>query len=176
MEGIASCLIAVVAFIVLIGFPDQGIIPSRLQENEKEGIPQLIVFIALALKPGLISRRPFLTKEEVSIVLVRIAKDRGDAIAEQLTLKRIFHYLGDWKIWEFALLICCNVRCSSGQADPSANLTAEYVHLLLLFLPPSDPQGIAWLLAWEDLRSHTPSILSRSRCKLLTPRESGFTR
>ena len=39
MEGIASCLIAVVAFIVLIGFPDQGIIPSRLQENEKEGIP-----------------------------------------------------------------------------------------------------------------------------------------
>ncbi|KAK4913691.1 hypothetical protein LTR49_018025 [Elasticomyces elasticus] len=65
------------------------------------------IFIIEALKPGLISRRPFLTKEEVSIVLVRIAQDRGDAIAEKLTVKRILHYLGDWKIWEFALLIWC---------------------------------------------------------------------
>lgn len=69
----------------------------------------MLMFFVLAARPGLILRRPFLTKEEVSIILARIDRDRGDAVPEKLTWQRLLNYLGDWKIWEFGVLICCNV-------------------------------------------------------------------
>ena len=61
-----------------------------------------------ATQPGLINRRPFLTEDEKTVVMARIAHDRGDAIPEILTIKRILFYMQDWKIWEFGILILCN--------------------------------------------------------------------
>ena len=62
----------------------------------------------LATQPRPITRRPFLTEDEKSIVMARIARDRGDAIPEPLTVKRILFYMRDWKVWEFGILILCN--------------------------------------------------------------------
>lgn len=61
-----------------------------------------------AQKKGLITRRPFLTHGEAAIVLSRIQRDRGDAIADSLTVETILLHLRDWKIWEFAWLYFLN--------------------------------------------------------------------
>lgn len=80
-----SCLvIGLIALLVLVDFPDK------------------------ATKPKFWRKKSFLTDREASIILNRIARDRGDAIPEKLTLKRILTYLQDWKVWEFGLLILCN--------------------------------------------------------------------
>jgi hypothetical protein len=42
------------------------------------------------------------------VILARIARDRGDALPEKLTTKRLSKYMRDWKMWEFGLLIGCN--------------------------------------------------------------------
>ncbi len=109
IEGIASCIIAIIAFLVLIDFPDRGKVQAIVSATAHEKrFPNANVY-APAAKASVFSRRPFLTNEEVSIILARIARDRGDAVPEKLTWKVLMHHLGDWKIWEFGVLIACNV-------------------------------------------------------------------
>lgn len=84
IEGIASSIIGIIALLVLIDFPDR----------------------ATKARPW--TKRSFLSEREASVILARIARDRGQESREKLTLDRILTYLRDWKVWEFALLILCN--------------------------------------------------------------------
>lgn len=78
IEGILSVCFGISSFFIIVPFPDQ------------------------ATKPGVISRKPFLTKAEVGVVLARLEKDRGDTVVDEMTVKNVLHYLGDWKVISFS--------------------------------------------------------------------------
>jgi hypothetical protein len=72
------------------------------------GYITIISFPDQSTKPSPITKRPFLTTAEASIILSRIQRDRGDAVADKLTWSSIVFHLRDWKIWEFAWLYLLN--------------------------------------------------------------------
>ncbi|PGH17195.1 hypothetical protein AJ79_01333 [Helicocarpus griseus UAMH5409] len=84
MEGIVTCLLGFMLYFAIIDFPDK------------------------ATKPGLVSKKGFLSTEEAAIALARIQRDRGDAVVDKLTIPTIARHLKDWKVWEFAWLYLLN--------------------------------------------------------------------
>ncbi|KAF2117995.1 major facilitator superfamily domain-containing protein [Lophiotrema nucula] len=84
IEGAITIFLGFCGYVAIIDFPDK------------------------ATKPGLITRKPFLSIDEATIVLARIQRDRGDAVVDKLTKSKILFYLRDWKIWEFAWLYFLN--------------------------------------------------------------------
>lgn len=72
------------------------------------GYLTIIDFPDKSTQPSPITRRPFLTVPEATIILSRIQRDRGDAVADKLTWSSIGFHLRDWKIWEFAWLYFLN--------------------------------------------------------------------
>ncbi|CAK4032134.1 MFS general substrate transporter [Lecanosticta acicola] len=84
LEGIITVALGLLGYVFIIDFPDKS------------------------TNPGLLLRKPFLTIDEASIVLERIDKDRGDAVVDKLTPKKVLSYLRDWKIWEYAWLYLLN--------------------------------------------------------------------
>jgi len=54
--------------------------------------------------PDKAAQKGFLSDEQATFVQQRIEHDRGDAIADPLTLKKFFKHLSDFKLWVFALL------------------------------------------------------------------------
>jgi hypothetical protein len=83
-EGAITILLGLFGYVTIISFPDK------------------------ATQPSPITRRPFLTAAESNIILNRIQRDRGDAVAEKLTWSIMAYHLRDWKIWEFAWLYFLN--------------------------------------------------------------------
>jgi hypothetical protein len=79
-----TIVLALFGYITIIEFPDRATLPSP------------------------ITRRPFLTLPEATLILTRIQHDRGDAVPEALTWSAIAIHLRDWKIWEFAWLYPLN--------------------------------------------------------------------
>src|SRR5690348_7873486 len=45
----------------------------------------------------------FLKPEEKQFVIDRINNDRGDAIEDEVTVKRVFYHLKDWKLYFWAI-------------------------------------------------------------------------
>jgi len=84
IEGAITMLLGFLGYVTIIDFPDK------------------------ASQPSPITKRPFLTDAEANIVLARIQRDRGDAVADKLTRSTIAKHLRDWKIWEFAWLYFLN--------------------------------------------------------------------
>ncbi|CAN9417681.1 unnamed protein product [Alternaria alternata] len=84
IEGAITVLLGFMGFVTIIDFPDK------------------------ASQPSPITKRPFLTSAEANIILARIQRDRGDAVADKLTWSTISTHLRDWKIWEFAWLYFLN--------------------------------------------------------------------
>lgn len=83
-EGAITILLGFMGYVTIIDFPDK------------------------ASNPSPITKRPFLTVQESTIILARIQRDRGDAVVDKLTWANIRHHLKDWKIWEFAWLYFLN--------------------------------------------------------------------
>ncbi|KAG0641023.1 major facilitator superfamily domain-containing protein [Tuber brumale] len=75
-EGVITVAVALLAYLVLVDFPDK-----LLQR-----------------------RRPFLTDSDVEIIKSRIDRDRDDSQADPLTWSVIGVHLMDWKLWVYALL------------------------------------------------------------------------
>ncbi|KAH3903761.1 hypothetical protein HBI56_170250 [Parastagonospora nodorum] len=84
IEGVITILLGLFGYVTIISFPDK------------------------ATQPSPITGKPFLTAAESKIILGRIQRDRGDAIAEKMTWSSIAYHLRDWKIWEFAWLYFLN--------------------------------------------------------------------
>ncbi|KAL9002349.1 MAG: hypothetical protein Q9188_004703 [Gyalolechia gomerana] len=74
MEGIMTCVVALLAYFSLVDFPEKADRSWR-----------------------------FLNKNERDFIIRRITKDRDDAIPEPFTFKRFFTPALDLKIWMFAL-------------------------------------------------------------------------
>ncbi|KAJ9611505.1 hypothetical protein H2200_004689 [Cladophialophora chaetospira] len=84
IEGIVSTVVGIVAFFVMVDFPEKATVKNSL------GLPG------------------FLTPEEAAIVLARVERDRGDAVEDKITFKIAMHHLKDWKVWEFSSYLTLN--------------------------------------------------------------------
>lgn len=77
IEGLMTQVVAIVAWFLIIDFPDKA------------------------------SRKGFLTESEASYVQRRIEKDRNDADPDPLTWAKTFKHLSDLKLWAFSLMFMC---------------------------------------------------------------------
>ena len=105
-EGIASCVAALLAYIVLIDLPENGkyAVLQQLQHWH----------FSTATKRNFLRLPAFLEREEAAIIIAHIERDRGDAQTENFGLKQTLSHLKDWRCWEFASFVMLNV---SGQAN-----------------------------------------------------------
>jgi MFS family permease len=74
IEGILTCVVAIVSWFIILDFPDKA------------------------------ERTGFLTHSQAAFVLQRIEDDRGDSVADPLTWAKFRHHLGDLKLWAFATM------------------------------------------------------------------------
>ncbi|KAI1966699.1 hypothetical protein LOZ58_000187 [Ophidiomyces ophidiicola] len=70
MEGIITCALAILGYILIIDFPDK-----------------------------VLQKKSFLTVEEVDLIKSQLEKDRGDAVHDEFTLMKVFKTLGRWQLW-----------------------------------------------------------------------------
>ena len=61
----------------------------------------MIAFFVLIDVPD---QSKFLTEEQKAFVIERVNRDRGDAVADKITLASTSTHLKDWKIWSYAFL------------------------------------------------------------------------
>lgn len=73
IEGSITCVTAIIAWFIIIDFPDS-------------------------------KRNKFLSIEEKTFLIARLAGDRGKEDCEKVTLKIIFKTAADWKVWAFSLM------------------------------------------------------------------------
>lgn len=78
IEGILTCLIAIIAYVFLVPFPDSG-------AERAWG---------------------FLKKREVDWIMRKVDNDRGDVKLEPFTVGRFLRGGLDLKVWAFALIFC----------------------------------------------------------------------
>lgn len=76
VEGLLTCVIAVLGYLFVLGFPDK--------------------------RPFSLSGQ-FLNPQQLQFVLARVEKDRADAIPEPFSMKKWLQGAADFKIWLFAL-------------------------------------------------------------------------
>ncbi|KAF4563235.1 hypothetical protein EYR36_003674 [Pleurotus pulmonarius] len=72
-----------------------------------------LITIALGLLswffiPDVPERNNFLTEEQTLLVLKRVAEDRGDSFADEVTLLSVLHHLNDWVIWVHGMMFFCS--------------------------------------------------------------------
>jgi len=84
MEGVITCIIAIVAYIFLVPFPDAG-------ADRAWG---------------------FLKKPEVDFIIRKVDADRGDVQLEAFTMGRFLRGGLDLKVWGFALIFCFTTTVS----------------------------------------------------------------
>ncbi|OTA88159.1 hypothetical protein M434DRAFT_374907 [Hypoxylon sp. CO27-5] len=78
VEGIISCLVALISYVFLVGFPEEADKSWR-----------------------------FLSKEERDFIIRRVNRDRADAITEPFSLHAFLEPATDWKIWVYAFMFFC---------------------------------------------------------------------
>jgi len=116
-------------------------------------------------------KRGFLTSHEATIILSRVQRDRGDAVAEKLTLKGQLVHLRDWKLWEMAVLLLCNVRMPLQVRSESRSdiKHAESSGLFVRLLSPDNPPFRIGVLLGDDVRASVPAVRVRCRCEETSP-------
>lgn len=70
MEGIITCVLAIMGYFLIIDFPDK-----------------------------VLQKKSFLTPEEVDLIKAELEKDRGDSVHDSFTLKKTLQTLGRWQLW-----------------------------------------------------------------------------
>ncbi|KAJ5775100.1 phthalate transporter [Penicillium nucicola] len=83
MEGILTCIFAVIGFFLLVSFP---------QDVHKS--------------------RSFLPAREIEFVLWRIEQDRQDVAEEPFTLSAFIKPAAEWMVWGFAIIFLCSTVVS----------------------------------------------------------------
>ena len=58
-------------------------------------------------------KNTFLSEKETAFVMQRIEADRGDSVADEMSMAKILLHLSDWKGWASAVLFMCCERLLS---------------------------------------------------------------
>ena len=84
------------------------------------------------------AKSTFLTEEEKTVVIDRINRDRGDAVADKLTLRGSLRHLADPKLWAFAFLFMSSTTgsyaCKSRLPPLSIGRTTDESHSTVAYL------------------------------------------
>ncbi|KAI2433615.1 hypothetical protein LOZ19_005422, partial [Ophidiomyces ophidiicola] len=115
MEGIITCVLAILGYILIIDFPDK-----------------------------VLQKKSFLTVEEVDLIKSQLEKDRGDAVHDEFTLKKVFKTLGRWQLWIYSLLFMCLAVGIYG-----------YAYFMIIIL-----QGMGYSIGRVFLLSAPPAVVS----------------
>lgn len=91
------------------------------------------------------AKAQFLPEDEKTFVIDRINNDRGDAVRDNITTKKILHHLQDWKLYIWSLNLM-------------ATLTATYSYSY--FFPVVLSKGLGYSTANTLLLSAPPYILA----------------
>lgn len=65
-------------------------------------------FIAWFTVPPFPEDNRFLSKEGTDLILRRVNDDRGDALPDAITWKKVKTHLGDWTIWAYGWMSLCS--------------------------------------------------------------------
>lgn len=77
IEGVLTQVVAILAWFLIVDFPDKA------------------------------HRKGLLSANEAAFIARRIETDRGDSVADQMTTKVFLHHLKDFKLWAFGLMFAC---------------------------------------------------------------------
>ncbi|KAI9776707.1 MAG: hypothetical protein M1839_009434 [Geoglossum umbratile] len=75
IEGLLTQVVALLAWFIIIDFPDKAH-----------------------------KKKSFINAEDAEFIKKRIDNDRGDAVPDMLTIKKLGSHLLDWKLWSFAFM------------------------------------------------------------------------
>ena len=92
------------------------------------------------------AKSTFLTEEEKAVVIDRINRDRGDAVADKLTLRGSLRHLADPKLWAFAFLFMSATTGSYACKSPRAPLSPFAASLTKNTLQSLTCAQRSWLL------------------------------
>ncbi|KAF2012737.1 MFS general substrate transporter [Aaosphaeria arxii CBS 175.79] len=143
IEGIMTCIVAIIGYIFLIDFPD------RVMKKPHWG---------------------FLNEDEVAFILRRIDKDRSDATAEKWNFKKWAASGADWKVWSFAMIFFCltTIAYAIGYFLPiilQENMGFNVAEAQCLTAPPYAAAGISMLaLAWAGDKYRIRGPLLAGNC------------
>ncbi|KAF2401836.1 MFS general substrate transporter [Trichodelitschia bisporula] len=99
LEGVLTCVLGVIGFLFLVGFPEDAAKDWK-----------------------------FLTPREVKWVIDRVNADRGDAHTERFTLAKYLKGAADLKVWAFAMIFCCTTTVSYALAYFLPIILKEQLH------------------------------------------------
>lgn len=69
-------------------------------------------------------KNTFLTREETKFVMDRLDEDRGDAMPDKMTGRKVVRHLTDWRTWSYG--ICFG--CATLPVSPGITTKAMLVH------------------------------------------------
>ncbi|KAJ2924274.1 hypothetical protein H1R20_g12820, partial [Candolleomyces eurysporus] len=70
-------------------------------------ITLFLAVICFLFIPAFPEENNFLTKEQTELVIRRVNEDRGDALPDEITYKKILTHLCDWTLWAYGLMFMC---------------------------------------------------------------------
>ncbi|KAL0578919.1 hypothetical protein V5O48_003067 [Marasmius crinis-equi] len=126
------------------------------------------------LIPDFPDRNTFLTRAQTAFVLKRVEEDRGDAVPDEITLRKVLHHLSDWTIWVYGIMFACSTLPAYMLAFfipiILKGLNYSTTASLLLSAPPYGPAFVsAMIFAWlADKTKHRSGFLAIQACITLT--------
>ncbi|KDR75670.1 hypothetical protein GALMADRAFT_140293 [Galerina marginata CBS 339.88] len=94
--------------------------------------------------PNFPDQNTFLTKEQTTLILQRVEKDRGDSVPDLLSKEKVLLHLLDWKIWAVGVMYMC--------ATLPAYAISFFVTIIL--------RGMGWSVSASLLLSAPPYIFA----------------
>ena len=72
-------------------------------------ITLFLAVVCFLFIPAFPEENTFLTKEQTELVVRRVNEDRGDALPDEITFKKVLTHLSDWTLWAYGLMFTCTL-------------------------------------------------------------------
>ncbi|RXW14451.1 hypothetical protein EST38_g11403 [Candolleomyces aberdarensis] len=85
----------------------QGLAGWRWVFIVEGAITLFLAIVCFLFIPAFPEENTFLTKEQTELVVRRVNEDRGDALPDEITFKKVLTHLSDWTLWAYGLMFMC---------------------------------------------------------------------
>ncbi|KAF7361774.1 putative transporter C11D3.18C [Mycena venus] len=101
-----------------------------------EGILTLVLgILTLLFAVGFPQSNKFLSEKETKFVLARVQEDRGDALADDMTVAKVLHHLCDWILWAYPLMYLSSTMPAYAIGCLNLFMTGTVASLTAMFRP-----------------------------------------
>ncbi|KAL0961270.1 hypothetical protein HGRIS_006233 [Hohenbuehelia grisea] len=107
-------------------------------------------FLNWVVVPDFPTANRFLTEKETNIILARVEDDRGDAIPDEITLRKVLNHATDWTIWAYGLMF----------------LAASMLTNFVAYFGPMIIRDMGWSSATAILLTTPPNFFAAAVCAL----------